>query len=166
MANVPPALTGVSPEAQELMTACGGSMASNNCVNTERRDAHDSANATFEEAASQLEELGYSHEISHEISSDGVLFSREPVVEEHDPSARTAAAAFLGLEGSVELGSLDRVMDVSVYRGFNRCPVLVCSKSKEKGKKNICYKLCSSPTKFCSVVCLWGSTSAECISSP
>ena len=61
-----------------------------NCTNTES-DAHDSANATFEEAASQLEELGY----SHEISSDGVLFSRESVVVDCGPSARTAAAAFL-----------------------------------------------------------------------
>jgi hypothetical protein len=102
------------------------------------------ANATFEEAASQLEELGY----SHEIIADGVLFSREPVVEEHGPSARIAAAAFLGLGGSVELGSLDQVMDVLAYRGFNRCPVLVCSKSKEKGKKNTYYKLCANPSKF------------------
>jgi hypothetical protein len=49
-----------------------------------------------------------------------------------------------------ELGSLDQVMDVSAYRGFNRCPVLVCSKSKEKGKKSTYYKLCSNPSKFCS----------------
>jgi hypothetical protein len=76
-----------------------------------------------------LEELGY----SHEISSDRVLFSREPVVEEYGhPFSRIAAVAFLGLEGPVELGSLDQVMDVSAYRGFNRRPVLVCSKSKEK----------------------------------
>jgi hypothetical protein len=98
-------------------------------------EAHDSANATFEEAASQLEEQGY----SHEIISDGVIFSRGSVVEEYDPSARIAAADFLGLSGSVELGSLDQVMDVTAYRGFNRCPVLVCSKSKEKGKNNTYY---------------------------
>ena len=87
MADVPPALTGVSPEAQVLMAACGGAMAVINCVNTESDDAHDSANATSELAASQLEELciGY----SHEISSDGVAFSREPVVEEYGPSPRT-----------------------------------------------------------------------------
>jgi hypothetical protein len=42
-------------------------MTTSNCVNTES-EAHDSANATFEEAASQLEEQGY----SHEINSDGV----------------------------------------------------------------------------------------------
>jgi hypothetical protein len=39
-------------------------------------------------------------------------------------------------------------MDVSAYRGFNRCPVLVCSKSKEKGTKNTCFKPCSNPSKF------------------
>jgi hypothetical protein len=110
-------------------------------------EAHDSANATFEEAASQLEELGY----SHEILADGVLFSREPVVEEYGPSARTtAAAAFLGLEGPVELGSLDQGMDVSAYSGFNRSPVLVCSKSKEEGKKNMCFKPCSNPSIYLS----------------
>ena len=91
MADVPPALTGVSPEAQVLMAACGGAMAVINCVNTESDDAHDSANATSELAASQLEELGY----SHEMSSDGVIFSRESVVVDCGPSARTAAAAFL-----------------------------------------------------------------------
>jgi hypothetical protein len=55
-------------------------------------------------------------------------------MNDYDPSARTAAAAFLGLSGSVELGALDQVMDVTAYRCFNRCPVLVCSKSKEKGE--------------------------------
>jgi hypothetical protein len=122
-------------------------MAITNCVDTgSEAHAHDSANATFEEAASQLEELGY----SHEIISDGVLFSRESVVGEYDPSARIAAAAVLGLciSGSVELGSLDQVMDVTAYRGFNRCPVLVYSKSKETGKKNNYYKLCANPSKF------------------
>jgi hypothetical protein len=47
----------------------------------------------------------------------------------------------LGLGGSVELGSLDQVMDVSAYKCFNRCPALVRSKSKEKGKKNTCFEL-------------------------
>jgi hypothetical protein len=80
MADVPPALTGVcynvSPEAKVLMTACEGAMTTTSCVNT-GSEAHGSANATFEEApASQLEELGY----TYEISSDGVLFSRGPVV--------------------------------------------------------------------------------------
>jgi hypothetical protein len=57
-------------------------------------------------------------------------------VEDYGPAARTAAAAFLGrLSGTVELGSLDQVMDVAAYRSFHRCPVLVCSKSKEEGKK-------------------------------
>jgi hypothetical protein len=68
-------------------------------------------------------------------------------VEDYDPSARITAAAFLGLSGSVELRSLDQVMDgVTAYMGFNRCPVLVCSKSKEKGKKNTYYKLCENPS--------------------
>jgi hypothetical protein len=107
MADVPPALTDVSPEAQVLVTACGAAMAITSCVNTES-DAHDSANATFEEAASQLEELGY----SHEISSDGVLFSRGPLVEEYAPSAaRIAAAAFTsrarGIGGARITGSSD-----------------------------------------------------------
>ena len=78
----------------------------------------------------------------HEITSDGVVFSRAlklPAVEAHDPDARIAAAAFLGLSGTAELGSLDQVLDVAAYKGFHRCPVLVCSKSKEKGTKNICY---------------------------
>jgi hypothetical protein len=114
-----------------------------NCVDT-KSEAHDSANATFEEAASQSEEQGY----SHEIIPDGVIFLRESVVEEYDPSARIAAADFLGLSGYVELGSLDQVVDVTAYRGFNRCPVLVCSKSKEGGKKNTYYKLCENPSKF------------------
>jgi hypothetical protein len=46
-----------------------------NCVRT-AGDAHESATAEFEEASSQLEELGY----SHEISADGVHVPREPVV--------------------------------------------------------------------------------------
>jgi hypothetical protein len=84
MSDVPPALTDVLPEAQVLMTACEGAMTTISCANTESdAQAHDSANATFEEAASQLEELGY----SHEISSDGVLFSRESVVVDYGPSA-------------------------------------------------------------------------------
>jgi hypothetical protein len=62
------------------MTACGGAMTTTNCVDT-GSEAHDSVNATFEETAFQLEELGY----SHEISSDGVLFSRGPAVDECDP---------------------------------------------------------------------------------
>jgi hypothetical protein len=57
----------------------------------EARHSQDTANAAFDVAASQLEELGY----LHEITSDGVVFSRaEPAgVEEYDPEARTAAAA-------------------------------------------------------------------------
>jgi hypothetical protein len=63
MADVPPALTGVLPEAQERMASCEGAMTTSTCVNTES-EAHDPANTTFEGAASQLAELGYSHEIN------------------------------------------------------------------------------------------------------
>jgi hypothetical protein len=59
MADVTPALTGVSPEAQELMTTCEGAMTAISCVDT-GSEAHDLANTTFEEAASQLKEQGYS----------------------------------------------------------------------------------------------------------
>jgi hypothetical protein len=119
-------------------------MTTTNCANT-GREAHDTANAAFGEAASQLEELGY----LHEMTSDGVVFSRAvTAVEDYDPEARITAAAFLGLSGTVELGSLDQVIDAAAYKGFNRCPVLVCSKSKEKGAKNICYRLCANPSKF------------------
>ena len=38
-------------------TACEGAMTTTNCVNT-GSEAHDPANAAFEEAASQLEEQG------------------------------------------------------------------------------------------------------------
>ena len=51
---------------------------------------------------------------------------------DYDPSARIAAATFLELDGPVELGSLDQVMDVSAYRGFNRCPVLSYSLLEEQ----------------------------------
>jgi hypothetical protein len=119
-------------------------MTTTSCVNTES-EAHDTANTAFDEAASQLEELGY----LHEIISDGVVFSRAgTAVEDYDPEARIAAAAFLGLSGTAELGSLDQVLDVAAYKGFHRCPVLVCSKSKEEGAKDICYRLCANPSKF------------------
>ena len=82
------------------MNACEGAMTTINCADTES-GAHDTANAAFDEAASQLEELGY----EYEITSDGVSFSRaEPVVQcsvvdEYGPDSRTAAAAFLGFSG-------------------------------------------------------------------
>jgi hypothetical protein len=41
------------------------------------------------------------------------------------PGSPLLLFSFLGLDGSVELGSLDQVMDVSAYRDFNRCPVVV-----------------------------------------
>jgi hypothetical protein len=75
MADVPPVLSGVSQEGRELMSPSGGAIITTSCVNTESA-AHESANAEFEAAASQLEELGY----SYELSNDGVHFSREPNV--------------------------------------------------------------------------------------
>jgi hypothetical protein len=65
------------------MSACGGAITTINCANTESA-AHEPATAEFEEAASQLEELG----CSYEISADGVHFSRGPVVGEYDPASR------------------------------------------------------------------------------
>jgi hypothetical protein len=91
--------------------------------------AHDPANATFDEAALQLEELGY----LHEITPDRVVFSRAVTAVKGHDNTRVAAAAFLGLGGTAELGSLHQVLDVAAYKGFHRCPVLVCSKSKERG---------------------------------
>jgi hypothetical protein len=87
-------MTGVSEMAQELMSTCEGAMAIINCADTES-DEHDTpANAAFDEAASQLEELGY----VHEVALDGVAFSRsEPDAGEYDPDTKIAAAAFLGL---------------------------------------------------------------------
>jgi hypothetical protein len=55
MADVMPALTDVSPEAQKLMTACEGVLWRYDTGS----DAHDSANAAFEKAASQLEEASF-----------------------------------------------------------------------------------------------------------
>jgi hypothetical protein len=52
------------------------------------------------------------------------------------------------LRNSVEVGSLDQVIDVSDYKGLHRCPVLVCPKSKVKGAKNTYYKFCANPSKF------------------
>jgi hypothetical protein len=50
------------------MTACEkGAMTAISCVNT-GSEAHDPANATFGESASQLEELGYLHEIAPDES--------------------------------------------------------------------------------------------------
>ena len=56
-------------------------MAIINCADTESGE-HDTANAAFDEAASQLEELGY----VHEVALDGAVFSRpKPDAGEHDP---------------------------------------------------------------------------------
>ena len=139
-------MTDVSEMAQKLMSTCEGAMTTTNCANTES-DEHDTANAAFDEAASKLEELGF----VHEITPDGVAFSRsEPDAGEYDPGTKIAAAPFLGLGGSVELGSLDQVVDVAVYRGLNRCPVLciVCPNVKVDGAKSTYYKFCANPYKF------------------
>jgi hypothetical protein len=120
------------------------------------------ANTAFEESASQLEELGY----VHEITSDGVTFSRsEPDVGDHNPESRIAAAAFLGLTGAVDLGSLDQAVGVAAYKGFHRCPALFCPKGKGKGEKSTYYKLCANPSKFHTSTRV-GGTSAGCTSTP
>jgi hypothetical protein len=129
-----------------------------NCANTES-DEHDTANAAFDEAATHLGELGY----VYEVAPDGVIFSRsEPDAGEYDPDAKIAAAAFLGLEGAVDLGSLDQVVGVAAYKGFNRCPVLVCPEVKVNGVRSTYYKFCANPSKFHSK----GRHFAVCIGSP
>jgi hypothetical protein len=57
------AMTDVSDMAQKLMGTCEGAMTAINCVNTES-DEHDTATAVFDEAASNLEELGFVHEVT------------------------------------------------------------------------------------------------------
>ena len=66
---------------------------------------------------------------------------------EHDADTKIAAAAFLGLEGAVDLGSLEQVVDVAAYKGFNRCPVLVCPEVKVNGVRRTYYKFCANPSK-------------------
>jgi hypothetical protein len=139
-------MTDVSEMMQKLMSACEGAMAIINCADT-GSGAHDTASAAFEDSSSQLEELGF----EYEVTSDGVFFSRSGtvVVDEYGPETRIAAAAFLGLSGTADLGSLDQVVDVAAYKGFHRCPVLVCPRSKVKGAKSTYYyKLCANPSKF------------------
>ena len=115
-----------------------------NCDDTESGAREHRASAAFEEASSQLEELGF----EYEITSDGVFFSRSDTdVLGYDPATRIGAAPFLGLTGAVELGSLDQVIDVSDYKGLHRCPVLVRPKSKVKGAKSTYYKFCANPSK-------------------
>ena len=99
----------------------------------------------FDEAASSLEELGF----VHEVTLDGVAFSRsEPDAGKYDPTTKTGAPPFLGLSGTVELGSLDQVIDVAEYKGFNRCPVLVCPNVQVNGVKSTYYKFCANPSRF------------------
>jgi hypothetical protein len=126
------------------MSVCEDAMAITSCVNTEG-DEHDTATAAFDEAASSLEELGF----VHEVTLDGVAFSRsEPDAGKYDPTTQIGAAPFLGLSGAVELGSLDQVIDVAAYKGYNRCPVLVCSNAQVDGVKSTFYKFCANPSKF------------------
>jgi hypothetical protein len=78
------AMTDVSEMAQKLMSTCESAMAIIYCADTESGE-HDTANAAFDEAASQLEELGF----MHEITLDGVAFSRsEPDAGEYDPDTK------------------------------------------------------------------------------
>jgi hypothetical protein len=153
------AMTDVSKMAQKLMSTCEGAMTIINCANTES-DEHDTANAAFDEAATHFEELGY----VYEMTLDGVVFSRsEPDAGEHDPDAKIAAAAFLGLEGAVDLGSLDQVVDVAAYKGFNRCPVLVCPEVKVNGVRSTYY---TNSAQIRPSFTRRGDTPAVCIGSP
>jgi hypothetical protein len=123
------AVNEVSETAQGLMNSFEDAMAIMDCADT-GSGAYDNAPAAFEEASSQLEELGF----DYEITSEGVSFSHSgTAVEECDPATRTGAAPFLGLTGTAEAGSLDQVIDAPDYKGLHRCPVLVCPKSKVKG---------------------------------
>jgi hypothetical protein len=134
----------VSEMAQELISACEGAMVIINCADTED-DEHDTATAAFDEAASSLGELGF----VYEVTRDGVAFSRsEPDVEKYDPTFKIGASPFLGLNGTVEIGSLDRVIDVAEFKALNRCPVIVCPNVQVKGVKSTVYKFCANPSKF------------------
>jgi hypothetical protein len=139
------AMTDVSEMARKLMSACEDAMAITSCANTEG-DEHDTATAAFDEAASSLGELGF----VYEVTLDEVAFSRsEPDAgAEYGPATKIGAPPFLGLSGTVELGSLDRVIDVAEYKGFNRCPVLVCPNVQVNGVKSTYYKFCANPSKF------------------
>jgi hypothetical protein len=138
------AMTDVSEMAQELISACEGAMVIINCESTED-DAHGVATAAFDEAASTLGELGF----DYEVTLDGVTFSRSvPDVEEYDPTTKIGAAPFLVLNGTVELGTLDRVIDVAEFKDLNRCPVIVCPNVQVNGVKGTYYKFCANPSKF------------------
>jgi hypothetical protein len=85
----------------------------------------------------------------YEVTLDGVAFSRsEPNTGEYGPTTKIGASPFLGLSGAVELGSLDQEIDVAEYKGFNRCPVLVCPNAQVNGVKSTYYKFCANPSKF------------------
>jgi hypothetical protein len=43
---------------------------------------------------------------------------------------------------------LDQVIDAAAYKGFNRCPVLVCPDVQVDGAKSTYYKFCANPSKF------------------
>jgi hypothetical protein len=137
------AVTEVSETAQELMNSFEDALTIMDCADTES-GAHDKAPAAFEEVSSQLEELGF----EYEIASDGVFLRSDTAVEAYGPATRIGAAPFLELTGTVELGSLDQVIDVSDFKSLNRCLVLVCPKSKVKGAKSTYYKFCANPSKF------------------
>jgi hypothetical protein len=139
------AMTDVSEMAQKLISACEDAMAVIICANTES-DAHDTATAAFDEAASSLGELGF----VYEVTRDGVAFSRSvPDVGKYGPAIKIGASPFLGLNGTVELGgSLDRVIDVAEFEALSRCPVIVCPNIVVSGVKSTVYKFCANPSKF------------------
>ena len=137
------AMSDVSEAARELISACEDAMVIINCDSTED-DAHGVATAAFDEAASTLGELGF----EHEVTLDGVTFSRSvPDVGEYDPTIKIGAAPFLGLNGTVELGTLDQVIDVAAFKALGRCMVIVCPNVVVRGVKSTVYKLCANPSK-------------------
>jgi hypothetical protein len=69
-------------------------------------------------------------------------------VGEYDPTIKIGAAPFLVLNGEVELGTLDRVVDVAEFKALNRCMVLVRPNAVVKGVKSTVYKFCANPSKF------------------
>jgi hypothetical protein len=138
------AMTDVSEMAQKLISACEDAMAISSCANTEG-DEHDTATAAFDEAASSLGELGF----VYEVTLDGVAFSRSvPDAEKYYPAIKIGASPFLGLNGTVELGSLDRVIDVAEFKALDCCPLIVCPKAQVSGVKSTVYKFCANPSKF------------------
>jgi hypothetical protein len=57
----------------------------------------------------------------------------------YDPSALVAGAPFLRLPSAVELSTLTTVVDLSKYRTFNRCNLLVLHRAKGASVETPCF---------------------------